>query len=86
MVIEGFNNTYNKGQLSSSQTQAVITLIKKSNYNSILANWRPISLLNTDYKNLSKVLSNRLTVVLSSIVWEQQFGFSKGDILENIVE
>ena len=79
MVIEGFNNSYNKGQLSFSQTQAVITLIEKQGKdNSILANWRPISLLNTNYKILSKFLSNRLTVVLPSIVGEQQFGFIKG--------
>ena len=79
MVIEGFNNSYNKGQLSSSQTQAVIILIEKQGKdNSIFANWRPIRLLNTNYKILLKVLSNRFTVVLPSIVGEQQFGFIKG--------
>ena len=37
-----------------------------------MKNWRPISLLNVDYKILSKALTNRLSKVLTSIVGEDQ--------------
>ena len=37
-----------------------------------LKNWRPISLLNVDYKILSKALTTRLSRVLSSIIREDQ--------------
>ena len=33
-----------------------------------LKNWRPISLLNVDYKTISKVITSRLSRVLDSIV------------------
>ena len=38
----------------------------------LLKNWRPISLLNVDYKICSKALANRLAKVLSSIINEEQ--------------
>lgn len=49
-MVKCFNTAYDKGQLTSSQSQAVITLLDKGKDRSLLANWRHISLLNTDYK------------------------------------
>jgi hypothetical protein len=43
-----------------------------------LKNWRPISLLNVDYKILAKVLASRLQNVISGIVNENQTGYIKG--------
>ena len=72
-------------QLSTSQRQAIITLIDKKKDRIFLKNWRPISLLNVDYKLLSKTLSNRLTPILSTIKHPNQTGFMKGrNIAENI--
>ena len=48
-----------------------------------MQNWRPISLLNTDYKILSKALSNRLIKVLPSIIGKQQYGFMKNRFIGN---
>ena len=54
----------------------IITLFPKKNKNQlILKNWRPISLLNTDYKILAKILANRLKHVLESIISCDQTGF-----------
>ncbi len=51
----------------------------------ILKNWRPISLLNTGYKILTKSLARRIYIVLPSIINLDQTGFIKGRYIgENI--
>ena len=64
--------------MSSSQKQAVITLIeKKGKDRSFLKNWRPISLVNVDAKITSKVLEARIKNVLPDIIRHNQSGFVK---------
>ena len=60
-IINSFNYSFVKGELSISQRQGIIRLIPKKNKNlSLLKNWRPISLLNVDYKIATKALALRL--------------------------
>ena len=63
---------FHHASLSSSQQQAVIVLLPKTGDLRLLQNWRPISLLNVDYKLITKAISNRLLTVLPSLVHEDQ--------------
>jgi hypothetical protein len=52
--------------LSESQNREIITLMFKSGEREDTKNWRPITLLNVDYKIVSKILAERLKRVLLS--------------------
>ena len=63
------NECFEKGEMSCSQKQAVITLIeKKGKDRSFLENWRPISLVNVDAKIMAKAMAARIQNVLPSII------------------
>ena len=62
LLIDSFiNEGYYRGELSENQKLSILTLIFKKGDRKILDNWRPISLLNTDYKIIARVLSQRVT-------------------------
>ena len=68
------NECFEKGEMSCSQKQAVITLIeKKGKDRSCLENWRPISLVNVDAKIVSKVQAVRIKNVLPNIIHHNQY-------------
>lgn len=65
--------------MSDEQRRAVLRLIPQKDKNiNDLKNWRPISLLKTDYKFLAQTLSNRLQKFLPNIISEDQNAFIKG--------
>ena len=78
-LLNSYNDAFKKGSLSVSQKRGTITLIPKADENlSDLKNWRPISLLNIDYKILSKVLAKRMEQHLPKLIHPDQTGFVKG--------
>lgn len=81
-----FNEATALGELSISQKQGIISLIpKKSKEILLLKNWRPISLLNTDYKIATKCIAIRLEKVLPPLIARDQTGYIKGRYIgENI--
>jgi exonuclease III len=73
LFVDVLNSAFDTGLLSNSQRYGVITLACKNPPKAdLLANWRPISLLNVDYKILSKVLSKRLAAVLPECIHVDQ--------------
>ena len=69
ILITASNHSFTTGILSTSQRQAVISLIEKKDKDKrFIKNWRPISLINVDAKIASKALAARMENVLTSIV------------------
>ena len=78
-LLNSYNEAFCKGSLSVSQKQGTITLIPKGDENlTKLKNWRPISLLNIDYKILFEVLARRMEKVLPKLAHSDQTGFVNG--------
>ena len=64
-----------------------ISLIYKKNDKREIGNYRPITLLNTDYKIIAKAFALRLREVIGKVVGENQRGFiPQRDIRANILE
>ena len=77
--IKSINFSFQNGELTELQKQSIITLLPKSGKdNLLLENWRPISLLNVDYKITAKAIANRIKKVLPTLIHETQTGFMKG--------
>ena len=79
LVFNSFSYAFENGILSDDQRRAILTLLPKADKDlRLLKNWRPLSLLNTDYKILTKALSNRLQRVIPKLVSEDQVAYIKG--------
>ena len=85
-LVENLNSAHEKGQLSISQRRGVITLLPKDDTAlSHLKNWRPITLLNVDYKIASKAIAKRIEATLPHLIHTDQTGFIQGRYIgENI--
>ena len=73
-MVHSFHLSYEVGELSTSQKQAVIILLDKGKDRILIKSWRPISLLNVDFKILSKTLAEQLKKVLPNIIHPEQVG------------
>ena len=85
-LISALNYAFDSGCLSVTQRRGVIKLIPKTDTQLyFIKNWRPITLLNTDYKIAAKSIANRIKLVLPNLINHDQTGFLKGRFIgENI--
>ena len=67
------------GNMPDSAMKGVISLLPKKGKDPLkVRNWRPLTLLNNDYKIISKALALRLKSTLNQIISEDQTGFMEG--------
>ena len=87
MLIDSYIFSHDKGQVSGTQQRGVMWLIHKGKElpRDKLTDWRPITPLNTDYKNLAKTIALRLNRVISTLIAEDQCGFIKGRNIATIL-
>ena len=86
IITEVINNVILSGRIPPSQENAIITLLFKKNDHRLLKNWRPVSLMNIDYKIMSKILANRLKVYMHKIVPDNQKCGVPGRMMEDIIQ
>ncbi|XP_074336502.1 uncharacterized protein LOC141673654 [Apium graveolens] len=77
-VLEGFRLFASTGVLPKGFNSSFIALVPKVRVPNKLSKFRPISLINSVTKLLTKVLANRLNPVYDKLVGVNQFGFVKG--------
>jgi len=73
-------------KIGGSTNSTFLALIPKDKCTTEFSRFRPISLCNTSYKLVTKIIANRLKKILPVIIPENQGGFIKGrNILDNIL-
>ena len=79
MLISALNYAHETSHLYITQRRGVIKLIPKKDAEPyFIKNWRPLTLLNCDYKIAAKAVANRLKKVLPDLISSDQTGFMKG--------
>ena len=86
LLMSALNYSYDEGSLSITQRRGIIKLIpKKDAEPHLIKNWRPLTLLNCDYKIAAKAIANRIKSVIPKLINNDQTGFLKGRFIgENI--
>ena len=86
ILINALNYAHKTGTLLVSQRHGIIKLIPKKDADlSLIKNWRPITLLNYDYKIATKAIANRIKYILPELISDDQTGFIKNRFIgENI--
>ena len=78
-MVQSFNYGFKQGHLNITQNRELSKLYRRNKKNRLyLENWRPLSLLNIDYKIATKTLAGRISKFLPKLINEDQTGHIKG--------
>ena len=81
ILLKVFNDALSKGQLPSSMLEGIVTLLYKKGSRKRPTQYRPITLLNNDYKILTRILTKRMNVAVVQFVSDCQNGFVPGGFI-----
>ncbi|GMF44381.1 unnamed protein product [Phytophthora fragariaefolia] len=77
---------YEAGGFLSSFLEADIFCIKKTGDLTNLLNYRPLALLNSDYKVFTRILATRISALLLRLIHQQQAGFIPGRQIHDTID
>ncbi|GJV75554.1 putative RNA-directed DNA polymerase, eukaryota, reverse transcriptase zinc-binding domain protein [Tanacetum coccineum] len=77
-IITYVNDFYHSALIPRGCNSSFITLVPKVDDPLTIRDFRPISLIGCQYKIIAKVLANRLSLVIHSVVGDVQIAFIKG--------
>jgi hypothetical protein len=72
-ITDVMNDMYSEGEISDMQKHGHIVCLPKTSDPVSPDNYRPLTLLNTDYKLLMRIIANRLRPWLEDILHRNQF-------------
>ncbi|OWZ15502.1 Reverse transcriptase precursor [Phytophthora megakarya] len=81
-----FNIWYKKGVFPNTFLEADIFCLKKSGDASNPLNYRPLALLNSDYKIFTRIMATRVSKSLSPRIHEHQNGFVPGRQIHDTID
>ena len=85
-LLKVFTDFQRLDRLPDSFRSGIVKLLYKKEDKTDLKNWRPITLLNVDCKLFSKLLANRMSVVLGEVIHpDQTCGISGRKITDSLV-
>jgi hypothetical protein len=81
-----YNQAHDIGHLPAGMSEGLIAILYKKKIRTDPRNYRPITLLNSDYKILMRILTNRFAIAVKQFVSATQNGFVPDSfICENIM-
>ena len=79
LLLQSFQFSYDAGVLTDTQREGIIILIRKCNKDPLLpSSYRPITLLNIDYRIIASVINSRMKCYLNELIRPGQNTFIKG--------
>ena len=86
LVTNAVNNSKSKGKLTITLRTAIFKLLRKGEKDpTLVANFRPISLLSVIYKLASCVITNRIKKVIPQIIGKQQKAYVPNDNIGSVL-
>jgi hypothetical protein len=80
-LTEVLKESFERHTLPTTTKQGIIKILYKKGDPRKLRNYRPLTMLNTDYKVLAKLLNRRVASVIEHVVSSPQLGFVPGRII-----
>jgi hypothetical protein len=71
-------NTCQTGRMTSAQKQGITVCIPKKDAPTQVKNYRPLTLLNAEYKIYARVLANRMEFTLHTVLHPNQYSCAQG--------